>query len=220
MKARVLALSLGLSLLAAPVGAADDPRRPGAYCPFPKDLKKGEVPACFTSAQEQYPEFLDAVDSGRIDDPRVAQLERQLETADSGESDYLALSSLAYGYFRLAERVARSEHPNPALVARLNSWNHLLSGLYENSTAAPELRSAVEDAARDLHARAPAVDTECPPDADGGSCQTTGLLLQTLRRIDDSGDTYGVRGALGKLLDRMRGDDDAPLTQATEDRSK
>jgi hypothetical protein len=218
--ARVLMLTLGLSLLAAPADPADDSRRPGAYCPFPEDLKKGEVPTCFTPAQQQYPEFLEAVESGRIDDPGVARLEQQLEAADSGESDYLALASLAYGYFRLAERAAHSERPNPALVARLNSWNHLLSGLYENTATPPELRTAVRDAARDLHERAPAVDTSCPPGADGDSCQTTGLLLQTLRRIDDPAGTYGVRGALGKLLDRVRGGDDAPSTRAVGDQAE
>jgi hypothetical protein len=218
--ARVLALALGLSLLAAPADPAGDPRRPGAYCPFPEDLKKGEVPTCFTPAQRQYPEFLEAVESGRIDDPGVARLEQQLEAADSGESDYLALASLAYGYFRLAERAAHSERPNPALVARLNSWNHLLSGLYQNTSAPPELRSAVADAARDLHQRAPAVETACPPGADDESCQTTGLLLQTLRRIDDPAGSYGVRGALGQLLDRVRGGDDAPVIRPAGDQAK
>jgi hypothetical protein len=215
-----LALLLALSVAAPAAGAAGDPRRAGAYCPFPENLKKGEVPECFTSAQREYPEFLAAVESGRIDDPGVTRLEQQLEAAGSEESDYLALSSLAYGYFRLAERVAHSERPNPALVARLQSWNQLLSGLYQKSEASPQLRSAVGDAAQDLHARAPAVTTECPPGSQDETCQTTGVLLQTLRRIDDPADSYGVRRALGRLLDRMRSDDDAPLSRPAGNRAE
>ena len=218
--AGVLVWVLGLQLLSAAALAAEDPRRPGAYCPFPENLKQGEVPACFTPVRREYPEFLAAVDSGQIDDPGVAQLERQLAAGAFGESDYLAVSSLAYGYFRLAQRAASSESPNPALVARLKSWNRLLSGLYEDAAAPPGLRSAVREAARDLHERAPAVSAKCPPHADSEACQTTGLLLQTLRRLDDPAGTYGVRGALGRLLDRMRDDDDVPLTRAVGDRAE
>jgi hypothetical protein len=191
--------------------AAGDPRQAGAYCPFPEKLEKGRVPECFTPVQREYPDFLAAVDSGRLEDSDVAQLERQLESPGTDGDGVLAVSSLAYGYFRLAERAAASEHPDPTLVARLQRWNELLSAVYEDPETQPGFRTAVRAAAEDLHRRAPAVAAECEPGSGDASCQTTGVLLLTLRRIDDPDGERGVRGALGKLLGRMLGEDEPPL---------
>jgi hypothetical protein len=204
---RALPLLAGLSLVVpTPVPAAEDPGRPGAYCPFPE---AGQKPVCFDQVEAEYSDFLTAVDSGQVDDPKVAELEQTLQQDGSTEDRSLALSSLAYGYFMLAQRAAAAEHPDPVLVARLQRWNEILGVVYEDDGAEPEFRNAVREAAVDLHARAPAVATECQPGADGQDCQTTGVLLQTLRQIDDPGGETGVRGALSKLLGRMLEDDEA-----------
>ena len=187
-----------------PATPAGDPSEPGAYCPFPE---KGEVPQCFADVKREYSDFLAAVDSGEVDAQPVTDLERALQGGTSEADRTLALSSLAYGYFMLAERAAASERPDPALVSRLQSWNRLLGSVYEGADANSGFRLAVRDAALDLHARAPAVEAECEPGADGQPCQTTGLLLQTLRSIDDPARVSGVRGALSRLLGRVLQDD-------------
>ncbi len=194
------------ALLVPSVEAAENPSQPGAYCPFPE---KGEKPVCFTRVEQEYGDFFAAVDSGQVDDPKVAELERTLQRGGSDEDRTLALSSLAYGYFMLAERAASAESPDPVLVARLESWNALLGAVYEDAETEPSLRTAVRDAALDLHERAAVVPTACAPGSDGEPCQTTGRLLQTLRRIDDPNAESGIRGALGKLLGRMLDDDSA-----------
>lgn len=192
--------------------AAGDPSQPGAYCPFPK---AGEKPVCFGEVEEEYADFFEAVDSGRVDDPRVSEVEQAL-AAPRGEAERtLALSSLAYGYFMLAERAATQEHPDPLLVARLESWNDLLSRAYSDAAAPPTFRTAVREAALDLHARAPAVRAsgeECAEAGDADSCETTSQLLVALRRIDDVDADSGVRGALGRLLGRIL-EDDAPAAE-------
>jgi hypothetical protein len=201
----LLAPILLIFVLAPGLRAADNPSQPGAYCPFPE---QGQKPVCFTRVEEEYGDFIDAVDSGRVDDPKVAELERTLQQAGSAEDRGLALSSLAYGYFMLAERAAAAEHPDPVLVARLESWNALLGTVYQD-TESEATRNAVRRAARDLDERAPAVATECTAGADGESCKTTGRLQWTLRQIDDPDGESGVRGALGKLLGRVLDDDES-----------
>lgn len=204
-------------LLLASAGAAvpaDDPSRPGAYCPFPK---QGEVPECFADVEREYPDFVAAVDSGEVDSEPVKDVERALQAGSTGSARTLALSSLAYGYFRLAERAAAAERPDPALVARLQSWNELLGRVYEGADADSGFRLAVRDAAQDLHSRAPAVDADCEPDADGRPCQTTGLLLKTLRSLDDPAHPSGVRGALEHLLGRMLPHDGAGEQAAADE---
>ncbi len=213
-----------LASLLAPVAAqpAGDPSQPGAYCPFPK---KGEKPVCFTEVEQEYSDFFAAVDSGRVGDAEVSGVERTLQQGTGTGERTLALSSLAYGYFMLAERAASSEDPDPALVARLESWNALLSTVYEDPEADPGLRTAVREAALDLHARAPDVRSgggetdECDLGSDGRPCGTTSRLLVALRRIDDPDKDTGVRGALGKLLGRMLGES-ASEAPAEDDRSE
>lgn len=193
-------LSLAVALLLAWAGTATpagDPSQAGAYCPFPE---KGEKPVCFEKVESEYSDFFAAVDSGEIHSASVDDVELALQGRTAGADRALALSSLAYGYYMLAERAASETRPDPALVSRLERWNELLGSVYEGAGQEPELRSAVREAALDLHARAPAVDCAEGDDA----CSTTGILLRTLRGIDDpAGESSGVRGALGKLLGRM-----------------
>ena len=204
---------LFVAAAALPHGAvaagASDPSQPGAYCPFPK---AGEKPQCFTEVEQEYSDFFAAVDSGAVDAARVTEVEQTLASATDAEQRTLALSSIAYGYFMLAERAAAEEQPDPALVARLDSWNALLSSVYSDAEAEPSVRGAVREAALDLHARAPAVpsrDADCATgDAD---CETTSQsqLLAALRQIDDPYAETGVRGALRRLLGRFLDEDDA-----------
>lgn len=191
--------------------AAGDPAKVGAYCPFPK---KGEKPACFAPVEKEYSAFFAAVDEGQIDDAQLATLEQKLEGAGTDEDGYLAISSLAYGYFRLAERAALSDRPDPALVARLNNLNELLSTVYQKPNAEPAFRVAVREAALDLHERAPAVATDCAPGSDAEECRTTGRLLRALKAFDDPSADRGVRGALGRLLERVTGPDETPVSAA------
>ena len=192
--------ALAIVTVALPVVADEgDPSQPGAYCPFPK---KGEKPACFDAVESEYSDFFAAVEGGEVDGEPVADLERALQGDRAGADRTLALSSLAYGYYLLAQRTAAAEDPDPALVARLETWNELLGSVYQEAQEEPDFRSAVKEAALDLHAHAPAVSCE-----EDGSCPDTGLLLQTLRGIDDPAEAdTGVRGALGRVLGRMLGD--------------
>lgn len=197
-------VAFAAALLAPPVLATTgDPTKAGAYCPFPA---KGEAQRCFDGVQQDYSDFFRAVEEGEVGEEHEEQLRQDLATG--GERGYGAVSSLAYAYYRYAERAAASDTVDPAVVARLERWNRVLSSVYEDERTDPGLRGAVQAAAEDLHARAPAVGTQCAGGASGESCQTTGLLLQTLRRIDDPADERGVRGALSKLLGRMLGSDD------------
>jgi len=210
LRALLAALLLCLYAGAAgPVLAAKDaakaPSEPGAYCPFPK---QGEKPACFAPVEKEYSAFFASVDAGDIDEEQLAQIERELESAGNDEGAYMAVSSLAYGYYLLAERAAKSDEPDPALVERLNGLNDLLAAVYDAPNARPEFRVAVRAAAEDLRERSPAVPTPCEPGSGGERCETTGTLLRALKAIDDPSTDSGVRGALGRLLERVGGVDD------------
>ena len=189
------------TLWAAPSWAATgDPSHEGSYCPFPA---AGEKPVCFAEVEHQFGDFLQAVDAGKIDSAELVEVEDRLKTGPTEAERTLALSSLAYGYFMLAERAAAAEHPDPALVARLQRWNELLGAVYADAKGEPGFRTAIRDAARDLHARAPAVPAPCDEVADGEPCRNGGAVLDTLRGIDDPEAESGLRGALGRLLARM-----------------
>ena len=201
----IAALALALATLLAALGtgpalgATGEPSKPGAYCPFPE---ADETPQCFAPVEEEYADFIDAVEIGGIDATQLAIVEAKLQDGGRDGDAYLALSSLAYGYFRVAERAAAEEQPDPVLVERLQRWNKLLTSAYRNADAEPAFRTAVRTAALDLHARAPAVATECGPRGKGRSCRTTSLLLRTLRQFEDPAAQRGIRGALGHLLGR------------------
>jgi hypothetical protein len=197
------AIGLTIGLLAfATAASGKDPSAAGAYCPFPEP---GQKPACLAPVQEKYPEFLSAADSGQLDDAGSARVEADLANAATTQDAYLALSSLAYAYYRLAQFEAADPGADPGLVARLEDWNQTLSTVYHDASADPAVRSAVLEAATDLHARAPAVDGECEAGQTGSDCNTTGELMLALRSADDFSERQGMRGALSRLLSRMLG---------------
>ena len=185
--------ALACAVLAGLVSPADvaradtgNPSLPGAYCPIPEP---GQAPACMDVAREEYGGFLAEVDSGSLSDGSARQLEADLASTDRV---YLAVSSIAYGYYRLAQRAAEQPGQRPVLVARLEHWNSLLSNLYESSTDQPKIHRAVREAAEDLDRRAPR--DAAPP------------LLTTLQELDGQLETRGVRGALNRLVQRLRGE--------------
>ena len=196
------AAHLWVGLASAAAGGAV---KPGAYCPFPK---KGEKPACFTEVEQEYKDFFDAVDSGADIDDHEARLERELQ--EGGVDASLAVSSLAYGYFRLAQKAAAEAQPDPDLVARLQRWNQLLASVYQDAEAGSQFRDTVRDAAEDLVENAPAVSSECVDglDANGAECNTAGTLLSALTALDDPANDTGVRGALSRMLGRFTSDDE------------
>jgi hypothetical protein len=158
------------------------------------------------TARAEYGSFLEDVDAGQVREETAVALEADLESEDRA---YLALSSLAYGYYRLAQHAASQPSPSPVLTSRLDHWNALLSALYAGNADGSDLRRAVLAAALDLHERAPRVPTHCG-DAAGEleECDSTGLLIWTLQNMDEQNQTHGIRGALSRLLDRFRGGED------------
>jgi len=189
------------ALLAAGAQAAGEVR-PGAYCPFPKP---GEKPACLAPAQQEYGEFFAALDGkGDVGETAAARLEADLAAGAAGETAYLALSSLAYGYYRLSLQAAAAPNEDPELVARLERWNALLASAYAASPQDARFQDSVREAALDLQRRAPPVDLTCLDES--GSrvrCDSTEAVL---RDIDRMRDRVGVRGALSRLLERFFGD--------------
>lgn len=176
----------------------------GAYCPFPK---QGETPRCLEPARQEYREFFTAVDTGELTDADVSRLERDVASGAASTTPYLAISSLSYGYFRLAQRAAARPDEDPAVVARLQRWNALLAQAYATSESDADYRAAVHDAAQDLHERAPRVALECvDPDGRVTRCDSTAAVLRGFNR---AGEQVGIRGALGRLIARILGGDDS-----------
>jgi len=176
----------------------------GAYCPFPK---AGEIPQCLEPAKREYQEFFTAVDADGVTDADVSRLERDVAAGAASKTPYLAISSLSYGYFRLAQRAAARPDEDPAVVARLERWNALLAQAYASSERDPDYRAAVREAAQDLHERAPRVALECL-DPGGGvtKCDSTAAVLRGFNR---AGEQVGIRGALGRLIERIFGGDES-----------
>jgi hypothetical protein len=176
--------------------------RPGAYCPFPKP---GEKPACLLPAKQEYGEFFAALDQkGDVGEAAAARLEADLAAGAVSQNAYLALSSLAYGYYRLSQQAAAAPNEDPELVARLERWNTLLARAYAASPQDARFQDSVREAALDLKRRAPPVDLACLDEA--GSrvrCDSTEAVL---RDIDRMRDQVGVRGALSRLLGRFFSD--------------
>jgi len=194
---------LALTLVArAGLGAETVAR--GAYCPFPKE---GEIPQCLEPAKREYREFFTAVDTGALTDADASRLERDVASGASSQTPYLAISSLSYGYFRLAQRAAARPDEDPAVVARLQRWNALLAEAYATSERDADYRAAVQKAAQDLHDRAPRVVLECvDPDGRATKCDSTAAVLRGFNR---TGEQVGIRGALGRLIGRIFGGDDS-----------
>ncbi len=194
--------ALAANLLATPVradGSQAAAAQPGAYCPLPE---KGDVPACLTPAQAQYGEFFAGLESGEFDERQTSVVEADLAASDETERSYLALSSLSYGYYRLAQRLSNQRTADPALLARLAHWNQLLLEVYEGDDAAKPFREAVRQAAVDLHTRAPAVGETCKPTANE-PCRGAEGLVRALAAIDARA---GLRSPLTRLMSRIFGD--------------
>ncbi len=185
-------------VLAAPVADAAGDVKPGAYCPLPE---KGQTPQCLLPAKQEYDEFFTALDEGALSDANVAHLERDVASGAASDTPYLAISSLSYGYYRLAQRAAANAGEDPAVVARLQRWNQLLAQAFDASAQDPAYREAVHAAALDLEQRAPAVRLECLDErGDTTACDSTEAVLRGFNR---AGDEVGIRGALDRLIRRM-----------------
>lgn len=195
----LLALTLEL-----PVAFGAGEIRPGAYCPFPQE---GETPKCLEPAQDEYKEFFTALDAGELSDEDVARLEQDVASGASSKTPYLAISSLSYGYYRLAQRAATNPDEDPAVVARLQRWNELLVQAYDMSADDPSYRAAVREAALDLEQRGPQVSLQCVDERGRTTeCNSTEAVLRGFNR---AGEQIGIRGALGRLIQRMMGGNDS-----------
>ncbi len=201
-RCRGAAALLATVLALAPTSGFAAGGKPGSYCPFPA---AGERPQCLDGAEQRYSAFYKGVESGEMDPADAKRIEADLAAGGEVERTYEALSSLAYGYYVLARRAAQSSKADPVLVARLERWNELLSKAYRESQPEGDLRKAVRAAAQDLHDRAAPVQVTCN-DAEGRPtpCTTTEALLHGM---DDARDHTGVRGQLGRLMERVFGGD-------------
>jgi len=186
----------------APAGArgadAASAGKSGAYCPLPEP---GQPAECLAPAQSRYQPFFGALEQGSFDPEAAARIERDL--APGSDAPYDALSSLAYGYYRLARRAAADPDADPVLIARLERWNDLLARAYEKSGADPAFQAAVRSAATDVQHRAPAVGLRCLDEwGDVTTCSSTEAVV---RGMDALRDEAGVRGQLSRLLSKLFG---------------
>jgi hypothetical protein len=193
-------LAGALSATSAP--AAEDPVRPGSYCPFPKP---GEARACMQPAKQAYGEFFEALDGpGEVGDAALARVEADVAAGAASENAYLALSSLAYGYYRLSQQAAESPSSDPEVVARLERWNALLAQAYAASPQDAPFQASVREAAVDLQRRSPKVALSCLDESGARvACDSTDAVVRDIDRLRDE---VGVRGALARLLGRFFGD--------------
>lgn len=199
--ARIAAAALSLLLL----GAADASRpKPGDYCPLPE---LGEKPACLVGAQQEYAEFFSGLEGEGLSSAAASRLEADVARGAEAARPYEALSSLAYGYVTLARRAARSEQLDATTAQRLQRWNELLAAAFEASGTDPRFRDAVRTAALDIRHHAPPLGLSCL-DAEGepAKCDSTEAVL---RGFGAARDRMGVRGQLGRLFERLFGDDGA-----------
>jgi hypothetical protein len=192
---------LALLLVAGGARAAGEVR-PGAYCPFPKP---GEKPACMKPAEQQYGEFFAALGGdGAVSDAALARVEADVAAGAASENAYLALSSLAYGYYLLSQQAAATPASDPEIAARLERWNALLARAYEASPQDAAYQESVRAAALDLKRRSPPVELSCLDEAGARvRCDSTDAVLRDIDRLRDE---VGVRGALSRLLGRLFGE--------------
>ena len=175
---------------------------PGSYCRLPEP---GDKPACLEEGEERYSSAFAALEGGSGSDAQFEALEADVEAGSSASQPYVALSSLAYAYYRIAQLAAETPGEDPVVVARLQRWNRLLARAFESSAADADYQSAVLEAAEDLQQRAPTVVLRCV-DASGNTteCNSTVALL---RGFESASSTVGIRGALETLLKRLVGGD-------------
>lgn len=183
---------------AASLGAKEGTPVAGSYCPLPQG---DEPPECLEPATREYDAFFERLERGEIHEEASAEVERDLA---SGEGRYEALSSLAFAYYLLSRRAAESEAEDPLIAERLERWNAVFRDAYRASQD-QAFRGAVRQAAGDLEDRAPAVRIRCT-DEEGRvtECDSTTAMLAAL---NERWDRTGVRGAIGRLLRRLLGDD-------------
>jgi hypothetical protein len=163
---------------------------------------KGEVPKCMAPARETYGGYFDALERGSLADVDAAQVELAVSQGAASEHAYLALSSLAYGYYQLARREAGRPEQDPAVAVRLARWNTLLEHAYASSPGDETYRAAVRHAAEDLRERA-LISLPCRDEHDAPTeCTSTEAVL---RGIDTADEQAGIRGALDRLLRRWFG---------------
>jgi hypothetical protein len=197
--------ALTLAVLLAVAGGAAQLRAageiaPGAYCPIPK---QGDTPKCLEPAIAKYGDFFAALASEEVDEAGLARVEGDVAAGAESEHAYLALSSLAHGYYRLSQRAAQAEGVDPEIVARLERWNALLGKAYDASAADADFRRALREAALDLQRRAPPVRLRCVDEAgETVACDSTDAVM---RGIDATAGEVGIRGGLERLLQRMLG---------------
>jgi hypothetical protein len=189
--------------LGAPLAFGAQEIEPGAYCPFPQE---GETPECLEPAQDRYAEFFAALAAGDLSDEDVANLERDVASGAWSDTPYLAISSLSYGYYQLAQLAAANPDEDPAVVARLERWNELLVRAYDISGDDPSYRAAVREAALDLERRGPRVPLECVDErGQTTECNSTEAVLRGFNQAEEK---IGIRGALGRLFQRVMGGGD------------
>jgi hypothetical protein len=193
-------LLAGLLIATSARGAGEV--KPGAYCPFPKP---GETPACMLPAKAAYGEFFAALEApGAVGDAALARVEADIAAGAASENAYLALSSLAYGYYRLSQQAAATPSSDPEIAARLERWNALLSRAYAASPEDSRYRDSIHEAALDLKRRSPPVELSCLDEEEKPvRCDSTDAVLRDIDRLRDE---VGVRGALSRLLGRYFGD--------------
>ena len=172
----------------------------GAYCPLPA---RGEKPACLEPARAEYGEFFSSVEGGALSDAAAAQVEAAVAAGADSDQAYLALSSLAYGYWQLSKSAVAAQQRNPELVERLERWNALLGMAYDNAADDGAWQQALRTAAQDLQRRAPPVTLRCIDDrGETHPCDSTDAVM---RGIDATAGQVGLRGALERLLQRIFG---------------
>ena len=199
MKLRAGWTGLAAGLAAAGLAHGAGEVKPGAYCPLPK---AGETPTCLAPAQAEY-EFFSAIGESAADDARLSRVERAVA---EGDSDYLALSSLAWGYYQLSQQAARTPGADPAIAARLERWNRLLGQAYGDRPEDDPYREAVRTAALDLRSQAPPVTLRCQDEQGRSSeCDSTDAVV---RGLDAAASDAGPRGALERVLERWFGNGD------------
>jgi hypothetical protein len=202
---RTVAVAVALALVTeTPVAAGAGDVEPGAYCPLPE---AGQTAQCLVPAKREYGEFFTALDEGDLSDADVARLERDVASGAAAETPYLAISSLSYGYYQLAQQAAANAGEDPVVVARLQRWNQLLAQAFDTSAKNPDYREAVQAAALDLQQHAPGVRLECLDErGDTTTCDSTEAVL---RGFNHAGEQVGIRGALDRLIHRMLGGRDS-----------
>lgn len=185
------------ALAAAGSAHAGGGATPGSYCPLPAP---GEQPACLAPARAAFGDYFRALDRGALADADAATLEAAIAQGAAADHAYLALSSLAHGYYELARLEAERPEQDPEVALRLARWNDLLEHAYAASPDDERYRAAVRQAAEELRARAP-VSLPCRDErGNASSCSSTESVL---RSIDAADERAGMRGALERLLRRF-----------------